>query len=68
MPRWEDVEQRDGTTVSQLDGARAGVRVHPMPAEGATLVYVALAVDGTDAATIELCKRRAERLLAEALR
>lgn len=64
MPRWEQpVAGRH-----ELNGSRVGARVTVMAEERLTLVTVVLVVDGTDEATVDDCKRQAERLLVEAQR
>lgn len=69
MPMWSDPQPaEDGQVRYQLDGHRIGAMVNVMPAERLTLVTVALAVDGTDEATVDRCKQRAEQLLVEAQR
>ena len=68
MPRWEATTLEDRSVRDELRGSTAYVRVHPMPDEKLTLVYLAMVVEGTDAATIDRCQRRAEQLLSEAQR
>lgn len=68
MPRWESITLGDGTVRHELNGQRAGVRVHALPDERATIVYVVVQVDGTDEATVDRCKIRAEQLLIAAQR
>lgn len=68
MPRWESIDLGEGRIRHQLDGRRSGVRVDVMPADKLTLIVTVQAIDGTDPATVDRAKQRAERLLIEVMR
>ena len=68
MPRWETKDLGDGHLRHELDGRRMGAMVDVDPAIRRTVISLALLVDGTDQATVDRCKVRAEQLLATANR
>lgn len=68
MPRWEQTPLEDGGERHELLAKHVGVDVTTHPAERFTVISLALMVAGADEATVDRCKRRAERLLSDALR
>jgi hypothetical protein len=63
MPAWQEHSAGDGVVEHTLDAGRMGARIVVDVAIRRTVLSVALLVDGTDEATVDRCKRRAEELL-----
>jgi hypothetical protein len=68
MPAWTTTALDDGQTRHELDGDRFRAMVLVDPAIRRTVISVAIVVLGTDEATVQRCKDRAERLLIEVQR
>ena len=69
MPAWTSRPAGpEGQVKHELDGQHIGAHVLVDPLRRITVVSVAMAVPGTDDATVDRCKERAERLLIEARR
>jgi hypothetical protein len=67
MPVWTTRPIDDGER-HQLLGNRVLANVDVLPADRSTVINVVLLVPGTDEATVQRCKDRAERLLIEVQR
>ena len=67
-PRWEQRELPAGLVEHELMGEKSGASVTIDPGRRVAVISVAFVVPGTDEATIERCKRRAEDVLSFAQR